>query len=105
VRDELNARSVLWGPYQTFKQLVESDPRASEANRMISPIDHPAIGSWLAASSPVNFGASARGSAGRAPLLGDHTDQVLRELLGFDRAKIDSLRSDGVIGPLPSVDG
>jgi len=34
-----------------------------------------------------------------APLLGEHTDAVLRELLGLDAAEIDTLRDGGVIGP------
>jgi crotonobetainyl-CoA:carnitine CoA-transferase CaiB-like acyl-CoA transferase len=34
-----------------------------------------------------------------APLLGEHTDAVLRDLLGLETAEIDTLRTGGVIGP------
>lgn len=71
--------NVLCGPYQTVKQLVAEDPRASIANPMFSEIDHPGLGRFLTAGSPVRFGAVAPVPPRPAPTLGQHTAEVLRE--------------------------
>jgi len=101
VGQELNAHAALWGPYQTFKELVRSDSRASEQNPVVSRVEHPVIGEWLTTRLPVSFGAAGRPHASRAPLLGEHTDKVLREVLGLDAASVDELRREGVIGDTP----
>ena len=70
---------VLWGPYQTFKQLVTEDPRASTANPMFAEVKHPGLGSILTAGSPLRFSAAAPVPPRPAPALGEHTEEVLRE--------------------------
>jgi len=44
LRERFAGTGVSWGPYQTFHQLVDEDPRASLANPMFEPIDHPGVG-------------------------------------------------------------
>ena len=70
---------VLWSPYQTVKQLVAEDPRASTVNPMFSQVTHPGLGKFLTAGSPLRFGAAAYVPARPAPTLGEHTDEVMRE--------------------------
>jgi 2-methylfumaryl-CoA isomerase len=79
VRKVFDAHGVLWGPYQTAKQLVADDPRASTANPMFSEVEHPGLGRFLTAGSPLRFGAALPAPARPAPLLGEHTEEVLRE--------------------------
>jgi 2-methylfumaryl-CoA isomerase len=79
VRKAFDEHGVLWSPYQTVKQLVAGDPRASTANPMFSEMEHPGLGRFLTAGSPLRFGAAAAAPAGRAPDLGEHTEEVLRE--------------------------
>ena len=74
------ANGVLWGPYQTVKELVAHDPRASLANPMFAEIDHPGLGRYLTAGSPLRFGACTPVPPSPSPSLGQHTDEVLREL-------------------------
>ena len=97
VSEALERDGVLFGPYQTFKELVQSDPRASESNPMFSRIDQPGVGSWLAAGSPVRFHGSPRKPAVRAPRLGEHTEIVLTQLLGLSRDELTMLRRDGTV--------
>jgi len=79
VRRAFDAHGVLWGPYQTLKQLIAEDPRASTANPMFSEVDHQGLGRFLTAGSPLRFGAAAQAVARPAPALGEHTEQVMRE--------------------------
>jgi 2-methylfumaryl-CoA isomerase len=72
-------QGVLWGPYQTIKQLVAEDPRASTANPMFEEVEHPGLGRILTAGSPLRFSAAAPVPPRRAPTLGEHTEEVLRE--------------------------
>ncbi len=82
VGSALDRHGALWGPYQTFRQLLAEDPRASTANPLFARIDQPGAGPHLAPGSPLVFGAFPRHPARRAPRLGQHTAEVLAELLG-----------------------
>jgi 2-methylfumaryl-CoA isomerase len=96
----LDAHGVSWGPYQTFRQLVETDARCSPANPMFSEVEQPGIGTYLMPANPLLFGAAERLPARRAPILGEHTDEVLGELLGLGDGEIGRLHDDGVVaGP------
>jgi 2-methylfumaryl-CoA isomerase len=80
VKAAFDSHRVLWGPYQTFKQLVTDDPRASTANPMFAEVDHPGLGSYLTTGSPLRFAAAAAVPPRPAPELGRHTVEVLHEL-------------------------
>jgi 2-methylfumaryl-CoA isomerase len=80
VRATFDECGVLWGPYQTFKQLLAEDPRASEANPMFAMVDHPGVGGYLTTGSPLRFSASAPVPPRAAPELGRHTKEVMGEL-------------------------
>jgi 2-methylfumaryl-CoA isomerase len=79
VREAFDRHGVLWSPYQTPKQLVAEDPRASVANPMFAEVDHPGLGSFLTAGSPLRFAAAPPVPTRPAPSLGQHTEEVLRE--------------------------
>jgi 2-methylfumaryl-CoA isomerase len=79
IRDTFAGTGVSWGPYQTFKQLVEEDPRCSTDNPMFTMVEHP-VGTYLTPASPLTFSASGRLPAVRSPRLGEHTQDVLGEL-------------------------
>ncbi len=77
----LELHRLCWGPYQTFRQLVTDDPRCSLENPLFAEVSHPGIGSYLSASHPLQFGAGGV-SPRPAPLMGQHTNEVLSEILG-----------------------
>jgi 2-methylfumaryl-CoA isomerase len=91
---------VCWGPYQTFMQLVDEDPRCSTENPMFDEVEQPGIGSYLMAGSPLHFSENGRLRATPAPALGEHTDEILAELLSLSDTEIGRLHDDGVVaGP------
>src|SRR5664279_288414 len=98
----LDQHGVCWGPYQTFTELLEQDPRCSLANPMFAEIDQPGIGTYLAPGSPLAFSTHERLPARPAPTLGEHTDAVLTELLGLTATEIGRLHDDGIVaGSMP----
>ncbi|HYB31722.1 MAG TPA: CoA transferase [Solirubrobacteraceae bacterium] len=100
LRDIFDRHGVAWGPYQTFTELVERDPRCSTDNPMFSLVEQPDVGTYLMPGSPLAFSSAERLPAVRAPLLGEHTDEVLAGVLGLTDHEIGRLHDDGVVaGP------
>jgi 2-methylfumaryl-CoA isomerase len=92
---------VAWGPYQTFTQLVEQDPRCTSQNPMFEEVEQPGIGSYLMPGSPASFSAADRLPPAPAPTLGEHTDEVLSGVLRMSDAEIGGLHDRGVVaGPM-----
>jgi 2-methylfumaryl-CoA isomerase len=92
---------VSWGPYQTFMELVEQDPRCSLQNPMFEEVEQPGIGTYLMSGSPLNFGSLDRVPVRRAPLLGEHTDEILSDVLGLSDVEVGRLHDGGVVaGPV-----
>jgi 2-methylfumaryl-CoA isomerase len=100
IREIFDAHDVCWGPYQTFMQLVEQDPRCSEENPLFDEVEQPGIGTYLMPGSPLELSAFERGPVTRAPLLGEHTDEVLSDVLGLSDSELGRLHhQDVVAGP------
>jgi 2-methylfumaryl-CoA isomerase len=96
----LDADGVPWGPYQSFRQLVADDPRCSTANPMFTRVDQPGVGTMLTPASPLDPVTLGRAPVAPAPVLGQHTDEVLAEVLGLSAAEIGALHDRGVVaGP------
>ena len=64
---------------------------------MIIEVEHPEYGTIREVANPVKMAGEIRRPS-PAPKLGEHTDQVLRELLGYGDAKVEELRASGAIG-------
>lgn len=88
---------VCWGRYQDIARLVAEDPECSPANPMFSTVVQPGVGEMLAAAIPLDFSARERIAAAPAPRLGEHTEQVLQELLGVSSAEFGRLHDQGVV--------
>jgi 2-methylfumaryl-CoA isomerase len=99
VRQALGATSVLWSVYRSFGDVVESaDVRT---NPMMGVIDQPGVGPYLAPGSPVNLGAADSRQPARAPVLGEHTAEILRTDLGLSEQQIKDLQKRGVVASAP----
>lgn len=77
--EAFDAANVLWGPYQTFKELVASEAVSSAPDWMVGDVEHPGLGRYLTTGSPIRFGATPSVSPRPAPALGQHTAEVIRE--------------------------
>ena len=92
--DELG---VCWGRYQTFKQLVDDDPRCSVDAGLFIEVEQPQIGTYLAPGSPLAFDGVLAVKPTPAPRLGEHTEEILADDLGLTTAEIGSLRDNGTV--------
>jgi 2-methylfumaryl-CoA isomerase len=100
MRARLNEHGVCWGPYQSFQQMVEEDPRVSEQNPMFQTVFQAGIGAYLMPGSPLSFSGFKRADVAPAPLLGQHTDEILAQYLGLSESEIGNLHDAGIVaGP------
>ena len=101
--ERLDALGVCWGPYQTFTELVDSDPRCSPSGGLFREVDQPGIGPYLVPGSPLALApahpadSDPPGDAMVAPDLGQHTDEVLAGWLGLSASEIGRLHDRGVV--------
>jgi crotonobetainyl-CoA:carnitine CoA-transferase CaiB-like acyl-CoA transferase len=79
-----------------FPPDVFEDAQVTE-NEYIVELEHPLIGAYRTFAPPIRMDATPTRPAGPAPLLDQHTDEVLLEL-GFDDGEIAALRSAGIAG-------
>jgi 2-methylfumaryl-CoA isomerase len=101
VRNTFEGTAVCWGPYQTFRQLLREDPRCSIQNPLFAMLEQPGIGSYLVPGSPLQLSGAERVPPRRAPLLGEHTDEVLTDVLQLSSGQIGRLRDRKVVaGPI-----
>jgi 2-methylfumaryl-CoA isomerase len=100
IRRAFAGTGVLWGHFQDFLQLVRDDPRCSEANPLFAAVDQPGIGRYLVPGLPLDFAAAPRLPPSPAPVLGEHTDIVLSEVLGLSSTEIRRLHDERIVaGP------
>lgn len=100
VRTLFIARGVAWGPYRTFRQVIAEDPRVSGAGPLFTQVPHPGTGAYLTPASPLDFSVVDRLPPLPAPVLGQHTDEVLADLLGLSSSAIGRLHDQRVVaGP------
>lgn len=92
--DRLRGR-VPCAPVNDVRQAL-ADPQVL-ARDMIVEVEHPEFGTLREVRSPVRTEGEIR-QPRRAPRLGEHTDSILRDVLGYGDGTIARLRSAGVIG-------
>ncbi len=101
IRKIFDANRVCWAPYRTIREVVEKDRDCSVENPMFAMVEQPGIGTYLMPGSPVDFGAVPREAPKRAPLLGEHTDEILLEILGMSEAEVGHLHDEGIVAGPP----
>ncbi len=100
VRAAFDAHRVTWGPYRTVAQAIAEDADLSTDNPLFTTLEQPGIGAHLAPTVPIGFGRGGRLPARPAPRLGEHTDQILLELLGLPSHEVGALHDAGIVaGP------
>ena len=90
----LNPLNVPCGPILSMKELAE-EPALRKTGTVVE-VDHPTRGKYLTVGNPIKLSDSPSDVV-RSPLLGEHTDEVLRQVLGMNDDEISAARAQGAI--------
>jgi formyl-CoA transferase len=93
VMETLNAHNVPCGPVLSMKELAAEQSLRSTGT--VVEVDHPTRGKYLTVGNPIKMSDSPT-EVQRSPLLGEHTEEILREL-GYGDNEITAAREDGAI--------
>jgi 2-methylfumaryl-CoA isomerase len=91
-----DAGGVTWGAYQPLEAALD-DPRLYKDNPVFEEVRHPSGLSYPAPGAMATIPQDARGEVRPAPRLGQHTDEVLADVLGLSATEIGRLHDAGVV--------
>src|SRR3954452_9624316 len=90
--DILNEYDIPCGPILSMKELLED--QSLRATGTIVEVDHPERGKYFSVGNPIKLSDSPS-EVTRSPLLGEHTDEILREVLGFNDKQVAEIHDSG----------
>ncbi len=90
----LNAVNVPCGPILSMKELAE-EPALRKTGTVVE-VDHPTRSKYLTVGNPIKLSDSPS-DVRRSPLLGEHTDEILKTVLGLHDDEIQAARQQGAI--------
>jgi 2-methylfumaryl-CoA isomerase len=91
---------VCWEPYRSLHDAVRSDARVVAEDALFAKVQHPGGITYPTPGALARLPGEARLPPGRAPRLGEHTDQILAEVLDLPEREIGRLHDAGVVaGP------
>jgi formyl-CoA transferase len=89
-----NDHDIPVGPILSMKELAEES--SLRATGTVVEVEHPARGRYLTVGNPIKLSDSPA-DVRRSPLLGEHTDEVLREVLRFSAKEIADIKASGAL--------
>jgi formyl-CoA transferase len=93
--DILNKYDIPCGPILSMKEIAEEQSLRDTGT--VVEVEHPTRGTYLSVGNPIKMSASVS-EVKRSPLLGEHTAEILRDVLRFDPARIAEIEASGAIG-------
>jgi formyl-CoA transferase len=94
VMDICNPFDIPVGPILSMKEIAE-EPSLRETGTIVE-VDHPERGSYLSVGCPIKL-SDTKVEVTRSPLLGEHTDEVLSEVLGYSADEIAAIKESGAV--------
>ncbi len=96
VMELCNNHDIPVGPILSMKEIAEEP--SLRATGTVVEVDHPGRGKYLTVGNPIKLSDSPA-DVRRSPLLGEHTDEILRKVLGYSEKDIAEIRLSGAITP------
>lgn len=97
VMEICNPQDIPVGPILSMKEIAEEP--SLRATETVVEVDHPERGSYLTVGMPVKLSDSPA-DVKRSPLLGEHTEEILTQVLGYSADEVDQIRASGAIGEM-----
>src|SRR5215216_2599726 len=91
----LNQYEIPCGPILSMKEIIE-DRSLYETGTLVE-VDHPTRGKYVSVGNPIKLSDSPAEVA-RSPLLGEHTQEILRDVLGFSESQVEEIEGSGALG-------
>ncbi len=98
--DILNEFDVPCGPILSMKEIAEEP--SLRATGTVVEVDHPERGKYLSVGNPIKLSDSPSDVL-RSPLLGEHTDEILRDVLAFSEQEMAAIHESGATGMTTKV--
>ena len=95
VMEICNPLDIPVGPILSMQELSE-EPSLRETGTIVE-VDHPTRGKYLTVGNPVKLSDSPS-EVSRSPLLGEHTREILQDVLGYSEEEVSGLREAGAVG-------
>ena len=95
VMEICNPLDIPVGPILSMQELSE-EPSLRDTGTIVE-VDHPTRGKYLTVGNPVKLSDSPS-EVSRSPLLGEHTSEILQEVLGYSDEEVSGLREAGAVG-------
>jgi len=92
--DILNPLNIPCGPILSMKEIAED--QSLRKTGTIVEVDHPGRGKYLTVGNPIKMSDSPSDVV-RSPLLGEHTDEILREVVGMSDDEITMVKEAGAV--------
>ncbi|MBU6506866.1 MAG: formyl-CoA transferase [Alphaproteobacteria bacterium] len=93
--DILNEYDIPCGPILSMKELAED--QSLRKTGTVVEVEHPKRGKYLTVGNPIKLSDSPS-DVKRSPLLGEHTDEILTKVLGYDDKKVREFKDSGALG-------
>ena len=94
VMEKCNAHDIPVGPILSMKELA--DEPSLRATGTVVEVDHPGRGKYLTVGNPIKLSDSPA-DVRRSPLLGEHTEEILGDVLGYSAKEIGEIKVSGAI--------
>jgi formyl-CoA transferase len=101
VMDILNARDIPCGPILSMKEIA-NEPALRNTGTVVE-VDHPTRGKYLTVGMPVKL-SDSEAKVQSSPLLGEHTEEILLDVLGLSKEEVNAAWNSGALGE-PAVKG
>jgi formyl-CoA transferase len=92
--DLLNKYDIPCGPILSMKEIAED--QSLRTTGTVVEVDHPTRGKYLTVGNPIKLSDSPA-DVRRSPLLGEHTEEILRKVLGYSDRELAEIKSSGAI--------
>ncbi|HEY4635240.1 MAG TPA: formyl-CoA transferase [Rhodospirillales bacterium] len=94
VMEIFNQHDIPCGPILSMEELAEE--QSLRASGTVVEVDHPKRGKYLTVGNPIKLSDSPT-EVERSPLLGEHTEEVLKDVVGYSNSQIKAAREAGAI--------
>jgi len=94
VMEICNPLDIPVGPILSMKELAD-EPSLRETGTVVE-VDHPTRGKYLTVGNPIKMSDSVS-EVKRSPLLGEHTEEILKQVLGYSDSEIADIKTSGAV--------